>query len=38
MDATFKDGKLSSLVGEPTEGGGVMGILSQLGVELPPMP
>ena len=36
MDATLSDGKLSSLVGKPTEGGGVMGILSQLGVELPP--
>ena len=32
---TVKDEKVSSWVVEPTEGGGLMGILGQLGVKLP---
>lgn len=33
--ATFKDGKVVSMHITPTEGGGLMGILKQLGVEPP---
>jgi hypothetical protein len=32
---SMSDGKFSSLVNTPTSGGGVMGILSQLGVKMP---
>jgi predicted ester cyclase len=32
---SMSDGKFSSLVNTPTAGGGVMGILSQLGVKVP---
>jgi hypothetical protein len=35
--ATVKGDKVVSWVVEPTEGGGVMGILSQLGVKPPAM-
>lgn len=35
LAVTVVDGKVTSVHGEPVEGGGVMGILAQLGVELP---
>ena len=35
MTATFAGGKMTSLVGTPVDGGGVMGILGQLGIEPP---
>lgn len=35
LDVTVVDGKVTSVHGEPVEGGGVMGILAQLGVEPP---
>ena len=35
LDVTVVDGKVSAVHGEPIEGGGLMGILAQLGVELP---
>lgn len=37
LDVAVVGDKIASISGEPVHGGGVMGILEQLGVELPPM-